>query len=469
MNKTLMCQLKFFALIAFSFAITTSLFAQTIYERLDAIIDEQLPYANVGVYIKEFQSGEVIYERNAEKLFNPASNMKLLVAAAVLYELGPNYRYVTSLAKQGNNIYLIFNGSPSLTVAKLKRLVLKLPQLGITNINNIILDSSRFKPPFYAPGTSYDDLGWYYAAPSSAIILNENAIAYNFNAYKLNKIAQITSQSTDNPLTIINEVLTVSKKKEKEHCSLNIQTLAANTLHLYGCIAQNKSPKTMLLAIPDPMLFASRIIWQTLANHGIEVKGKIISGLVPSNAQRLAQEESDKLSRLLAHMLEESDNLYADSLTKLLAVTLTGEGTYKQGAYSIKASLIKHTHLTMEQVKLADGVGTRYNLITPKQLVILLSDLYDDKAIGSTFLGLLPIMGQSGTLKDRMKNTSFTGKIAAKTGSMHDVSALSGYMTAPNGKAYIFSIISNGVNTPIVKAKELEEKILLTVALRSGS
>src|SRR4051794_4519489 len=93
-----------------------SSYAQPLQEKLDAIIDQTLPNAIVGVYIKDIKSGAVVYQRNANKLLNPASNIKLLTAAAALYQLGPHYRYVTKLAKQGNNLYLTFSGSPSLTI-----------------------------------------------------------------------------------------------------------------------------------------------------------------------------------------------------------------------------------------------------------------------------------------------------------------------------------------------------------------
>ncbi|STX51400.1 D-Ala-D-Ala carboxypeptidase [Legionella busanensis] len=442
------------------------LYAQTpLSTEIDNLINKTLPLANVGVYIKDLKTGEIVYQRNANKMFYPASNIKLLSAAAALYKLGPNYRYKTQLGKVNKDIFLIFSGSPSLTAEKLQDLLLQLPKLGINKIDgNLIVDASIFKPPFYAPGISYDDLGWYYAAPSSAIIINENAVAYDVRATKLNKVPEFTTKVLHNPLTLINDVTTVSKAEEKEHCSLNIQLIKENQIRLYGCIAQAEQAKRMHLSVPDPELFAQEIIHQTLAKNGIELKGKVISGKAPKEVQIIAQVESDELTKLLAHMLEESDNLYADSITKLLAVTLTGDGTYKQGAYSIKTILTEHTHLDMKQLEIADGVGTRYNLITPEQLVVLLSDLYHDEAIGPTFLTILPKMGRSGTLKDRMKKTSLAGKIAAKTGSMHDVSSLSGYLAAPDGKEYIFSIISNGINTNILKAKDLEEKILLAIA-----
>ncbi|WP_131781614.1 D-alanyl-D-alanine carboxypeptidase/D-alanyl-D-alanine endopeptidase [Legionella gresilensis] len=442
------------------------LYAQTsLSNEIDNLIDKTLPLATVGAYIKDLKTGEIVYQRNANKMFYPASNIKLLSAAAALYKLGPNYRYKTQLGKANKDIFIIFSGSPSLTAEKLQDLLLQLPKLGINKIEgNFIIDASSFKPPFYAPGTSYDDLGWYYAAPGSAIMINENAVAYDVNSSKLNQAPEITTKAIFNPLIIINDVTTVSKAEEKEHCSLNIQRLKDNSIRLYGCIAQAEQPRRMLFSIPDPELFASDIIKQTLTKNGIELKGKIISGKAPSSVQIIAQVESEDLAKLLEHMLEESDNLYADSITKLLAVTLTGEGTYKQGAYSIKTILTENTHLDMKQVELADGIGTRYNLITPEQLVVLLNDLYHDEKFGPQFLAILPKMGRSGTLRDRMKKTSLAGKVAAKTGSMHDVSSLSGYLAAPNGKEYIFSIISNGINTNIFKAKELEEKILLAVA-----
>ena len=80
------------------------------------------------------------------------------------------------------------------------------------------------------------------------------------------------------------------------------------------------------------------------------------------------------------------------------------------------------------------------------------------------FFSALPRMGVSGTLKDRMKETNLQNQVLAKTGSMHDISALSGYLITPTGKTLIFSMISNGIHGHLAKAKGLEEKILLAVS-----
>lgn len=456
----------FLAFVAF---ITTfSVQSNTLSQELDTLIQQTLPHANVGVLIKDAQTGQILYELNAHKFFNSASNIKLFTAAAALYQLGPNYQYVTSLSQDQNNFYLTFSGSPSLTIEQLKQLILHLKELGIKEIaGNFVLDISRFKPPYYAAGISYDDLGWYYAAPSSAVILNGNAVAYDFiSAPKLGMPIQIEPKTPDKSLTLINEVVTVSKTQEKNHCGLNIEIKNNNTLRLYGCLSQEEHPRKMQLAIPNPTLLAKQIIKKTLEENDIQLKGAIITGNTPAHAKVIASHESENLTRLLTHMLEESDNLYADSLTKLLAYTLTQQGTYKQGAYAIKTILAQHTKLDVNQLELTDGVGTRYNLQTPAQIVMLLTDLYNDEKMKPIFLSTLPRAGASGTLKGRMKNTYLEKNVLAKTGSMHDISALSGYLTTRKGRTLIFSIISNDIIKNINLARQLEEKILLLTATK---
>jgi D-alanyl-D-alanine carboxypeptidase/D-alanyl-D-alanine-endopeptidase (penicillin-binding protein 4) len=333
-----------------------------------------------------------------------------------------------------------------------------------TKINGtIVIDSSRFKAPDYANGVTYDDLGWYYTAPNSAVMLNENAEVYDVSANKLGMPVTLKSKIPERRLNLINQVITVSKDQEKNHCTLNVEILSANTVRLFGCMAQNKNPKEIQLAIPDPVLLAKQIIKKTLAQNNILFKGKIIEGTTPPDAHIIALYQSDDITKLVTHMLKESDNLYANSLTKQLGFSLTKEGSYKQGAFAIKKILSEHTNLDMSQIELSDGMGTRYNLATPKQIVLLLTNLYNNKTLRPIIINALPQSGLSGTLKDRMKKTSLEKIVFAKTGTMHDISSLSGYIINPKDRTLIFSIVINGVNKPISTAKALEEHILLTI------
>ena len=161
-------------------------------------------------------------------------------------------------------------------------------------------------------------------------------------------------------------------------------------------------------------------------------------------------------------MLHKSDNLYANSFVRTLGYLAVGKGTHKEGIFAVKKIIAEHTPLNMKQMELIDGEGTRYNLIAPEHFVTLLTTLYQDKNLQPVLLKALPQAGVSGTLQTRMKNTILEKKVFAKTGSMHDVSSLSGFVINPNAKSFVFSIITNNVSKS-EKAKVLEDKILLAV------
>jgi D-alanyl-D-alanine carboxypeptidase/D-alanyl-D-alanine-endopeptidase (penicillin-binding protein 4) len=394
-----------------------------------------------------------------------------LTAAAALYQFGSEYSYTTTLSQRGDSFYITFSGSPSFKTSDLNQLLQPLTQLGITHIaGDIILDTSQFKAPFYAAGTSYDDLGWYYEAPSTAVILDGNVIAYDFiSGEHLGAPTQIKVQGNSSPITIINEVITSSKKDAKEHCPFNIDIKSNNTLRLYGCLSQQKDPRKRQLAVPNPSLYAKYKIKAFLDEHHIILKGTIIEGIQPPEAKTVAVHHSESLIKLITFMLKESDNLYADSLTKRLGISLVKEGSYQQGVFAIKQMLAEHTSLDLKLLDLSDGHGTRYNMMTPEQMTVFLTNIYQDKKIGPLFAKALPCFGVSGTLKDRMKDGVLASKVCAKTGSMHDISALSGYMMINPEKTIIFSIMINGINTPLLIAKNLEEKILQTVFLKHSN
>lgn len=439
--------------------------ATTLSTQIDSLINEKLPHASIGILIKDPETDQTIYSKNSELMLSPASGIKLFTATAALYHLKPNYRFLTTLSKKNQDYYIGFSGSPSLTIDNLNTLLMNLVKRGERTIEgNIVVDASRFKAPYYAGGVSYDDLGWYFTAPDTTVILNENAMTYEFStAKKLGGRVRVKPALPNQSLHLINQLTTVSPEEAKNHCNLNIEIKPNNTLRLYGCMAKSNEPKKFQLAVPDPILLAKQIIMGFLKKNMISMKGQILRGRIPTGTKLIASLHSSELNHLITHMLQESDNLYASSLTKQLAYSLTSEGTNKQGAFAIKKILAEHTHLDMNQIDLYDGIGTRYNLVTPQQMVTLLTDIYHDESMYPIIKQSLPVSGVAGTLKDRFKKTKLEKKVYAKTGTMHDISSLSGYLVDRNNKTLVFSIIINGINKPIHIAKELEDKILLSL------
>ncbi len=441
--------------------------SENLKQTISELIQQKFPHATVGILVRDAATGKDIYRYNARKILKPASNTKVLTALAALHMLGPDFKYETSLSRKNANIYFTFSGSPSLKSSDIDALVASLKKDNIHEIKgNIILDISKFKPPYHAAGITYDDLGWYYEAPSMALILDENKEVYQFiSAEKAGDPAKIkTSSSNQKALTLINQIISVPRVQEKHHCNFNIEIRPGNTLRLYGCLAQSKYPRTIQLAIPDPVFYSSQVIKTALQKQQIQFKGKVIVGKTPADAEKLATHHSPELSKLLKHMLEESDNLYADSVTKLLGYQMSGQGTYKQGAYAIRQTLAKHTPINPEMIELADGQGSRYDQLTAEQMVILFDDIYKDKKLNALFMDILPRMGVSGTLQERMKKTALKNRVMAKTGTMHDISSISGFMNTEKGRVLIFSIIINGIHKNIYAAKALEDDILLAIS-----
>src|SRR3990167_1622941 len=303
-------RLKLFCLIlAFSLAAN----AQSLSKEIEKLIDNSLPHANIGILFQDLQTNEIIYQKNADKLFYLASCTKLFLAAALLYKFAETKTLNTKLLSDSQNYYIKFNGAPDFTTEDLDLMFKRLSELKINSIpHDIILDGSVFDEPNYLGGMSYEDLGWYYAAPSSAFVINGNTEAFDMiTAKTLNGPVEIIPKSKNNALKIINNLKTASKDEAKNICDLNILPLANNVVELQGCVKQYKDPITVSLAIPYPEEYIKAKILAALQKYNITLNGKIIKGHVSNNAKIFFQQESKPLKELIKHMLLESDNLYA--------------------------------------------------------------------------------------------------------------------------------------------------------------
>jgi D-alanyl-D-alanine carboxypeptidase/D-alanyl-D-alanine-endopeptidase (penicillin-binding protein 4) len=449
------------AIAIFLFLFNTIIIAQTLDENINQVLQNEFPHAIVGVLVKNATTGEVIYQRNAKKRLMPGSGVKLFTAAASFYHFKADHVFSTRLLKKGNHYYIQFSGAPDFSSEQLEALIANLKKAKKIS-GNLYIDTSRFEAPYYPSGITFDDLGWYYAAPDTAAIIDGNEASFQFiTAKKPGAPVKVKPLKKDNGIRIINQLKTVSPAFYRKHCSMHIQILPDNQLKLFGCLPQRKQAREMRLAVTDPIFRAKQLIMASLKKHKIQVQGQIKEGKTPAHAGFIASTASEPLSNLLQHMLWDSDNLYANSMTKQLGFALTNEGRYKQGIFAIKKILSTNSQLNMDEYKLADGMGSRYNLISPHQMVDLLTDIYDSQSMRKLFFEALPQAAVSGTLADRMKHSKLAKRVYAKTGTMHDVSSLSGFWLRENKAPLIFSIMFNDVNRPIYKAKVMEEKLLL--------
>jgi len=208
-----------------------------------------------------------------------------------------------------------------------------------------------------------------------------------------------------------------------------------------------------------PAAFAAARLSDALRRRGTPVRDRPIAGATPRGAETLAAVESPPMSRLIALTNKPSDNYFAEMLLKDLALQAGGRGTTAAGA-RIAAGFAKR--IGGRPARLADGSGlSRANRASPYRIVRLLLALREREDFPA-FLRSLSIAGRDGTLGPRMRGGPARGHCRGKTGTLSNVSAVSGYCRARSGDTYVFSIVMNGVDP--YGARGLQDRMLQTLA-----
>jgi D-alanyl-D-alanine carboxypeptidase/D-alanyl-D-alanine-endopeptidase (penicillin-binding protein 4) len=208
----------------------------------------------------------------------------------------------------------------------------------------------------------------------------------------------------------------------------------------------------------SPPLFAAARLDTALERRGIRVRLKPRAGAAPAGAPVLASVESPPMETLVRLMNKPSDNFFAELLLKDLAMQARGMGTTRGGA-RLAAGYARRLGA---RARIADGSGlSRGNRASPYRVVRLLEAMAGREDYGA-FLGSLPVAGRDGTLKDRMRSGPARSNCVGKTGTLSNVSALSGYCEVPSGDTYAYSILMNGVYPS--GARVLQDRMVQAIA-----
>jgi D-alanyl-D-alanine carboxypeptidase/D-alanyl-D-alanine-endopeptidase (penicillin-binding protein 4) len=459
-------------LAAVFLAISGTAFAFLSSHRVDGLIQAYVPNTHVGVVVADAASGKILYQHQGNENFMPASNLKLFTAAATLIGLGTNYRYQTVLYYQPahvhdhvlkGNVYVRFSGDPSLTDKDLGRLVAKLKARGITQIDgNIIFDSHVFKEPNYLMGATFEDLNWYYSAPVSAIIVNQNKVTLHLNpAKKIGQSAIVTPKHGMAFVTLTHHVKTVSYDQAMHHCQLLLNVNEQNHIDLGGCWPIYGAQSELNIAVKNPAAFAEHIIKKYLKTYHMTLNGIFKKGRVPvAQYSGKIMHLSVPIKTLLITLLQESNNLYATAFTKTLGVKYFHVGTIQEGVNAIQKILTDHFGLSFEDAELRDGVGTQYNLVSPMKINELLYHVYHSPDIYPYFLNALPHSGnqKNTTLEKSPAFKYLPPNVYAKTGSLHSANTLSGYIKTRHQRMLTFSFLMDDTRS-FSEARTLQAKL----------
>jgi D-alanyl-D-alanine carboxypeptidase/D-alanyl-D-alanine-endopeptidase (penicillin-binding protein 4) len=210
---------------------------------------------------------------------------------------------------------------------------------------------------------------------------------------------------------------------------------------------------------PHPPTFAAARLDAALEARGIRVRLAPRAAETPAGAPVLASVESPPMEMLVRLMNKPSDNFFGEMLLKNLAMQARGVGTTRGGA-RLAAGYARRLGAP---ARIADGSGlSRGNRASPYRVVRLLSAMPEEEELFDAWYASLAVAGRDGTLKDRMRSGAARGRCRAKTGTLSNVSALSGYCTARSGNQYAFSILMNGVYTS--GARVLQDRMAQAIA-----
>ncbi|NHC42068.1 D-alanyl-D-alanine carboxypeptidase/D-alanyl-D-alanine-endopeptidase [Bacillus sp. MM2020_1] len=452
-------------------------------QQINQLINNEpaLKGAIAGISIRSASDGKIIYAHQGDVRLRPASNMKLLTAAAALTILGEDHTFTTEIHTDGllkkktlhGNLYLVGKGDPTILKSDFDKMAEDIQKRGIKKIKgNLIGDDSWYDNVRYSLDLPWSDETTHYGAQISALTASPTR-AYDAGSIKVlvqpgtrkgdKPIVKITPKT--NYLKIINDAITVledGKKDitiEREH--------ARNIITIGGTIPIKAKTEKEWIGVWDPTRYALSLLKQSLTEHGIKVTGKLKTGLVPDTARILSTHQSMPLSELLVPFMKLSNNVHAEILIKEIGRVEKGEGSWEKGLSVLNAKITKFG-VNPKTLVLRDGSGVSHvDLIPANQLTQLLFAVQKEKWFPSYYHSL-PVSGESekmvgGTLRNRMKDPSVRGKVYAKTGTISTVSSISGYVKSRGGQTLIFSILLNNL-VDDSKGKMIEDQLITILA-----
>jgi D-alanyl-D-alanine carboxypeptidase/D-alanyl-D-alanine-endopeptidase (penicillin-binding protein 4) len=445
--------------------------------------------ATWNIYAQD-ERGRVLFNHNGDRFSVPASNTKLVVAAAGTVLLPGDYRVRTSVYPNGTitngvlqgDLVLYGRGDPTWsercysvdtlapaacdsTWTAVDAIADSLRARGIKRVTGrVIGDGSYFEPTIVHWNWGSFDLNWWYAAPVSGLGFHDNSVDFQITPGPFVDAPPVISWNPDlSMFTFENRARTVPADSSSTIGDNFFRKPGSLDIWAEGTVALGRTPWIESFALPDPNLYAARALATSLRKKGIAVAGGAAS-TTDSMAYRslrccgspLVEYLGRPLPDIVFPILNTSQNWFAEMLLKILGREVGDTGSWAKGLDIEKRFLIDSVKVDSTAFSLEDGSGLAAgNLVTPHAFVQLLAYMYRHPK-RAPFLSALPRAQQLGSLLRRFQGTPLEGRVLAKTGSIDRVNTLSGYIEKANGRVITFSI---QVNAHDVRTRQMLAQI----------
>jgi D-alanyl-D-alanine carboxypeptidase/D-alanyl-D-alanine-endopeptidase (penicillin-binding protein 4) len=449
--------------------------------RIDSVLARPvLRRADVGVVVMDPADGRVLYARGADRLFVPASVLKLVVSATAAHVLGPDFRHRSTVYADGpvsagvlrGDLVLAGDGDPTWSGRYggpgpvLDGIADSLAARGIRSVTGDVVGlATRFDAEMTRGDWEAYDLRWWYAAPVSALGANDNAIDFRVEPGAApGEPARISATPASDDYALRNETRTVAAGRPH---TLDFDRLpGTRVVRAYGEIPLGTAPRTESFAVDDPARWTASLLRDALRRKGIEVAGEalgVYAGRDEAGMTRLFDLASRPLADVIGPILGRSQNWYAEQLVKTVGRRRTGgAGSWEAGLAAERAFLADVVGIPADEVVLRDASGlSAGNLATPSALARLLAYVRATPR-QRVVRDALPVSGRSGSLQARL--TDLPGRVAAKTGSISGTDALAGYVTAADGRELVFVAVANKTGQPAARVRAALDDVVRAAA-----
>ena len=480
-----------------------------------------------GSPIYSLNEGQLFQPASNEKLFTTAAAMALLGAETTVTTTVTASGVFSGKEQLKGDLYLGGNGDANLSgravpyapntdeafppLRYLDDMAAQIVQTGLKTVDGDVIGLGYYIPfQPYPEGWSVDDLPWGYGAPVSALSVNDNQLKLTIKpATELSSRANIDISPAVPYYTITNDVMTVEAGSQT---SITIDRVeGSKLLRVNGRIALKGAPEVDHISIDDPMEFAAIALKQLLEQRGLTFTGRALAEHVPPDDARSFRDISHEpldlakmkgiirvtspglvacpdpcdpskirhnstvASRISPTLLEDvtltnksSLNLHAELLLLRLGDRFTGSGLLKGNMFAEGARVVRQflidAGISGDDFVFYDGSGlSTYDLVTPRATAKLLQYASTQPWFAG-WKASLPIGGVDGSLMERFAKPPLKDHVFAKTGTLGEARALSGYLDCASGRTVIFSIMV-GNHLPQTSAdRDVMDKIVAAIA-----
>lgn len=411
-------------------------------KKLASIFQESDTFAKTitGFMLYDPEGDSTIYSQNETKYMTPASNTKLFTYFAGLNVLGdrlPALKYVI----KGDSLIFWGTGDPSFLH----------PDFGTNEVydllynfeGNLYFTDSNFDDENLGPGWSWGDYNSYYSAEKSPLPIYGNVARVTIEHIEEYRIANEDGEYLISP-AIFNRYLKEGKRNEEGIFQLERDRVGNEFDYEF-------TSDTSRYETDKPFHYTPEFLVELLSDTLKKTVTYLSDFEIPTEHATVYGMESDSLFK---YMLLPSDNLAAEQIMLMVASEL-GEDLNSRSAINY----VTNTYLAdlPDSPNWRDGSGlSRYNLFTPRSIVALL-DKIDDMVGEEQLFDALPQGGKQGTIRRLYAHKEGGAPyVFAKTGTLSNNHALSGYIVTDSGKKLIFSFMNNNY---VISTREVQAQM----------